>query len=264
MNKKLLLFLIFIPLLALQLQGQEQEQKQRRKFLYLETGMDAIGCEVPDKPYIRSVNDENYFYYSDQIRSFMTINYVGIKLEYRLIRNLLGISGGLRYSRMMTSIGRDSYLTPGQNYFYVRYNQNDQVTEYARVREIDQNGDYLGIPLELRICPGKERRVKAYYIAGLSYNVRMHSKTDISFSDDAMNQYKSEVKSVIEKASPSFTTFHLGVGLKIGKTDKPGISVEANVPVGVVFPGGSYLASPTAGGGFQLLVRVPLTKNAEE
>ncbi|MBK8882552.1 MAG: hypothetical protein IPN67_09295 [Bacteroidales bacterium] len=184
--KKIILLLILIPVLTIYARGQEEKQK----FLYLETGFDGIGCAAPDKEYIRAVNDQNFDYYSDEIRSLMAINYIGLKFEYRVLNNLFGVSTGLRYSRMITSIGRDSYMSSGPDYFYVNYNESDLITEYARVCEINQKGDYLGIPLEVRLYPKKERKIKLYYKAGMSFNLKVHSKSDIIFSMSQWNNIR--------------------------------------------------------------------------
>jgi hypothetical protein len=253
-KQRVTLLLIVISLLSLNVRGQEE----KRKFLSLEASINGIGCAAPDKEYIRAVNDQNFDYYSNQIKALMTINYIGLRFEYRVINNLFGLSGGLRYSRMAASIGRDSYLSSDPDYFYVNYNQSELNTEYAKVREINQKGDYLGIPLEVRLYPQKEHKIKLYYKAGVSFNIKVHSKSDISFFNESMEQYQAEVIKVIEKPSPNFTTFHIGLGLKIGKSDKPGISIETYTPLGVRFPKGSYLVKPLAGSGIQLLLSIPI------
>lgn len=173
---------------------------------------------------------------------------------------MFGLSAGLRYSSMITSIGRDSYMTAGPYYFFVDYNHSDLNTEYAKVCEINQKSDYLGIPLEVRLYPKKESKsiFKLYYKAGVSFNFKVNSRSDISFFNESMSQYKSEVLSVIEKPSPNYTSFHIGLGIKIGKSDKPGISIETYTPIAVRFPDGKYLVEPMAGSGIQFLMSLPL------
>jgi hypothetical protein len=78
-----------------------------------------------------------------------------------------------------------------------------------------------------------------------------------------MEQYQADVIKVVENASPNYTTFHIGLGLKIGKTNKPGISVETYIPIGVRFPKGSYFVNPLAGSGLQLLLSVPLNNKEQ-
>jgi hypothetical protein len=234
-------------------------QDEKHKFLFLETGIDGIGCGAPDKDYIRSVGGQSsYDYYADQIKSSMMLEYLGIKFEYRIINNLVGLSGGLRYTRMITSIGRTSYLSSAPDFFYVSFNQDGMNIEYAKVRELNQKADYLGIPLELRIYPKRERRIKLYYKAGVSFNLKVNSKSDILFFNDFMESYQNDVIKVVEKACPYYTTFHLGIGLKVGKSEKPGFFIEAYTPIGVRFPDNSYFVKPQAGGGFQIMARVPI------
>lgn len=254
MKKRIILLLIFIPVINI-IWGQEE----KHKYLSLEIGIDGIGCAAPDKDYIRAVNDQNYNYYSNQIKSLMTISYIGFKYEYRLMSNLFGLSSGIRYSRMVTSIGRNSYLSSDPDYFYVNYSQSEMTTEYAKVLEINQKGDYLGIPLELRLLyPKKNHFLKFYYKAGCSFNFKIHSVSDISFFNKSMEQYQSDVIKVLENASPNYTTFHVGAGVKIGKSEKPGISIETYMPICIKFPKGIYFVDPLAGSGIQLLFNVPL------
>jgi hypothetical protein len=254
MKQKIIILLILTPILIKNVWGQ----KENRQFLIFEAGINEIGCAAPDNEYIRAVNDQNSDYYSDQIKSFMTIGDITLRFEYRVIHNLLGISAGLQYSTMITSIGRDSYMSSGPDYFYVKYDQYDLTTEYAKVCEISQKGNYVGIPLEIRLYPQKVHKIKLYFKTGLSFNLKVHSESDISFFSESMEQYKAEVMKVIENPSPSYTTFHIGLGLKIGKSDKPGIAIETYTPLGVRFPKGSYLVDPLAGSGIQLLFSVPI------
>jgi hypothetical protein len=234
-------------------------QDEKRKFIYLETGIDGISCVAPDKFYLRSVSDQSsYDDYTDKIKALMTLEYLGIKIEYRIANNLFGVSSGLRYTRMIASIVKSSYNSNAPDFFYVNFNQDGMNTEYAKVRELKQNTSYLGIPLELRYYPKKERRIRLYYKAGVSFNLQVGSKSDIAFVNAGMEPYRNDVLKVVEKASPYYTTFHLGLGLKVGKFEKPGICIEAYAPIGVIFPDNSYFVYPIAGGGIQIMARIPI------
>jgi hypothetical protein len=256
MKKRIILLIITIYTLTIYSWGQEGNGK----FLFLEAGIDGIGCAAPKKDYIRAINTQNPDFYADRIKSLMSIEYIGIKFEKRLMDDLFGLSAGLRYSRMNNSIGRDSYMSSGVDYFYLNYSQSYLNTEYAKVCEIIQKTDYVGIPLEVRLYPKKENKsiFKLYYKAGVSFNIKVNSRSDISFFNESMLPYQAEVLKVIEKPSPNFTSFHIGLGLKIGKSNRPGISIETYTPIGVRFPEGTYLVEPLAGSGIQFLVCLPL------
>ncbi len=120
MKTKFILSGILLLLLGISLHGQENKQDKKLKFIYLESGIDFISCEQPDKDYIRADVDPYYYdFVSDHIRSLLYNEYFGVKFEYRLVKNLLGVSGGLRYNRMVSSIGKTDYWTESPDFFYV-------------------------------------------------------------------------------------------------------------------------------------------------
>jgi hypothetical protein len=73
-----------------------------------------------------------------------------------------------------------------------------------------------------------------------------------------MNQYESNVENLIEDPWKFYSTFQLGVGMKIGKAGKPGVNLEACVPEFILVNGKSSLVSPDFGGGLRLSIRIPL------
>jgi len=269
MKTKFILTCILLLLPGIFLSGQEKEQEKNQdkklKFIYLESGIDLISCEQPEKEYIRADVDPYYYdFVSDHIRSLLYNEYFGVKFEYRLMKNLLGVSGGLRYNRMVSSIGKTAYWSESPDFFYVNFWNDETNTEYAKVLEINQKSDYIGIPLELRIYPYKDYPVNVYFKAGGSFNLLAGSKTNLVFKDETMNQYERNVVSVIEEPSSYFASFSLGVGLKIGKLAKPGFILEASIPVGIVTPEKATFVTPQGGAGFQFMVRIPLNKIIEK
>jgi hypothetical protein len=265
MKTKLILagFLLLLP--GLSLYGQEKKQEKKLKFIYLESGIDFISCDAPDKDYIRA--DVDPFYYShvsESARSLMYNEYFGVKFEYRMLKNLLGVSGGVRYNRMVSSIGKTSYWSDTPDFFYVRYWSDGTTTEYAKVWEINQKSDYIGIPLELRIYPYKDYPVNVYFKAGASFNINVGSKTGIVFQDENMDPYKANVAAVVEDPPSYYGAFHLGVGLKIGRLEKLGFILEAAVPVAILMPDKESFVTPLTGAGVQFMIRVPLIKKVKK
>lgn len=257
METKFIFTVIIFCILSFSVRAQEMQSR----FIFFEAGIDGIGCDAPDKDYIRAVSSPYSYYNADRIKSAMMLGYFGIKCEYRVFDDLFGIAGGLRYTHMITSIGRNSYASGSPDFFYVIYNQEGMDTEYAKVREITQNADYLGVPLEIRIYPRKERRINYYFKTGISFNLKISSRSDIVFSNDFMEQYQNEIFRLVEKAGQYYTGFIFGMGLRIGKSEKPGFFIEATAPAGVFYPGKSNFVDPLAGGGFQLMARIPFKSN---
>lgn len=261
MKTKLFLALVLLFLSAGLVQGQEKHPL----FLFVESGIEFISCEQPSKDYIRADIEPYYDHYpSSSIRALMHNDLFGVRIEYRIARNLLGISAGLRYSRMITSIGKPAYWSDSPEFFYVHYRTDGLNTEYARVHELTQKADYIGIPVELRIYPYAEHLINFYYKAGATFNINAGSKTDVAFFDDKMDPYKGDVAEVVESAYSFYGSFNLGIGIKVGRLPKPGFIVEASFPIGMLTPGKDSFVSPEAGAGAMIMVRIPLNKKTEK
>jgi hypothetical protein len=261
MKTKFILLGILLCILTNSIRGQDKEKskEEKHKFLIIEPGIDIMSCAAPEKDYLRALSDPYITdYVSDYINAQMQLQYLGVKVEYRVMNNQIGLSPGIRYTRMATSISRSTYQSDKPDYFYINFNRNGLNTEYAKIRELSQNVSYLGIPFEVRYYPKKVRRINVYYKAGASFNFKVASKSDVLFSNASMERYQKDVLKVVEKACPYYTTLNLGLGIKVGKSEKPGFFVETSLPVGVYLPGTSHFVKPEAGFGFQILVRVPL------
>lgn len=227
--------------------------------LYIETGLDGLGCASPEKPYIRAVNSVYWEgYHAQSIWSMAGLPHFTLKYEKMLSGNVLGLSSGLRYSQLMGYIGRENLFSGEGKFFYVNYNETGQTTEYARVTGLSQRSGYLGVPVELRVTPGKDRVVKVFFRAGLSFNVLLHSATEIDFFDNQMNSYSNEVNAIIEEPSPFYGSFSLGGGLKLGRNDRTGVLLGVNLLTAVVTGRDKGLVRPIAGAGGQIMVRIPL------
>lgn len=262
MKNKFISLSVFLCILA----GYATGQDEKRTFLYIGTGIDFIGCEPPEKDYIRGDIDPNPYdnvtfgpdYVTDEIRSLLHADFLCVKFEYRVLNRKLGIAGGLRYTRVVSSIGRPSYFSDSPEYFYLQYAQDGTNTEYAKVREIIQRSGYAGIPLEFRIYPYEPRRVNLYFMAGGSFNFNVLNRTEIVFYKEEMEPYEEEVSESIEDPYPFYASLHLGAGLQIGRPGKPGFNLEICVPAGMITTGETGFVDPDTGIGFRLMFRLPL------
>ncbi len=243
-------------------------QGEKKKLIYIDAGIDFIGCNVPEKDYIRDdINPYYYYYYydyfddnsADQINAMCYKNYFSIKGEYKILNDVLGLTSGIRYTRLESSIGKEMYWRSSSTFFYVLYKEDGNNSEFARVKEILQHSHYLGIPLELKIYPnpGRDWWVNVYYKIGTDFNFHIHTKETISFYNEEMEAYQDEVSEVIEDPYSMVASVFLAVGLKIGKNRFPGVNIEANVPTFVFTSNNSGLVDPIGGGGFQFNLRLP-------
>jgi hypothetical protein len=255
MKTKLLFLFVFLLSLISSIRGQE---KRYRSF-FVETGMDFISCAPPDKDYIRGdVNPNPYYYEPSYMMALLYKNYIGVKAAIRLANNKLELAGGVRFTRMESSLGKNSYWSGRSDFLYLLFRQQGTVTDYLKIKEISQVTNYIGIPLELRIYPYAEHFIQLYYKVGTDFNVLVRKKTTVDFYVPAMQHYEEEVGRIVEDPWHFYSTVQLGIGLKIGKNSKPGINIEACVPVAILANYKSSFVTPEAGGGFQLNIRFPL------
>jgi hypothetical protein len=252
------IILLLMTLFSIPAAGQEEE---KQRIFFIEAGMDFISAEPPGKEYIRADVDQ---YYSDfaatTTRGLLNKNYLGIKYETRILNKKIGLLSGLRYTRMVSSLGKETYWSGSPDFFYLLFSQDETKTEYMKVKEINQVAGYLGIPLELRIYPYKKERktnVYVYYKIGSDFNFRIHSKTNAVFSNDAMNQYEDAIGNIVEKPWSFYSSVHLGIGFRIGKHEKPGANIEFLFPAAIWGEDKQSLVNPEAGGGVQINVRLP-------
>lgn len=235
-------------------------QEKQYKYFYLETGIDFIHCSASDKDYIRGeVNPDPYFYEPSYLVALLYRNYASAKFEIRAARNLLGILGGIRYTHMESSIGKNDYWTSQSDYFYLLFQQDGTNTEYLKVKDITQSSNYIGVPLEIRIYPyKKQRNFQMYYKFGIDFNMLLNSRTKVKFQNWMMKQYEDDVEDVIEDPWPFYASLHLAAGLRIGKENKPGVNIEACAPSAMLYKSKhSSFVFPNAGGGIQLNIRFP-------
>lgn len=263
MKKLFIISLLSLTIPVYTALGQEEPEEKRGlvKSFYIEAGADFISCYEPDdKDYIRGdVNPNPYYYYETSYMSALLYkNYLGAKLEIKILDDMIGVLSGVRFTRMEGSLGKNTYWSDRSDFLYLLYRQSGTTTEYLKVRDITQVSYYAGIPLEFRIYPYRDRFIQMYYKFGADFNLLLGGKTKVKFVESSMNQYESDVENLIEDPWKFYSTFQLGVGMKIGKAGKPGVNLEACVPEFIAANIDNSFVSPDFGGGFRLSIRIPL------
>ena len=250
---KLYIFLLFISIAS---SAFSQEEKPR--FIYIETGIDFISGDPPQKDYIRTdVDQYSTDYVTTSLRGLLYKNYFGIKAEKKILNSRIGLLSGIRYTSMVSTLGQEAYWTNNPDFFYLLFRQEDTKTEYLKVREIKQVTGYLGIPLEIRVYPYQPRGFNVYYKIGADINCRLHSKTDAGFFNDEMEVFEDELSQVVEEPWAFYSSVHLGVGFRIGREEKPGVNIEILIPATIMTGSSESLVSPGAGAGLMLNARIP-------
>lgn len=239
--------------------GNVWGQNKRVKLFGFDGGMDFNTCKKPD---LHIISFDQMLYGTDDvidyIKGLMYKNYVGLKIELRSRNDKFGLLGGIRYSHVKSSIGKNTNWSGPSSYFYVFLKQDATSTEYVKVLEFDQKSDYLGIPIEFRYFPFKLKNFRPYVKAGIEFNFLILTASDIVFYNDAMEAYQGDLLNMIDEPASFDSRCYLSFGFKLEKGPVPGINIELSAPSVYLTPMVSSLVKPTAAsGGFQLNLQFP-------
>jgi hypothetical protein len=236
-----------------------QAQDRINTFLSLEGGMNTLSAKMNNTDYIRA-DIPNYYSYdgSGTTTSLMTESYAGIKGVRYFWNDDIGFTAGIRYTKSMSTAGKNSYWGSNSEYFYFLFQENGLQTAYLKVSEIRQQSDYIGIPLEFRYLPRHSERVRFYMVYGMLANFRLSSKTNIVFVNEAMEKYENQAVKLIDEPASFQAWCFAGFGINFHNEHKLVWGLEANLPVLALTRSTTGLNKPTAGTGFQINFQLPL------
>jgi hypothetical protein len=251
---------LFLLFLLIYCYSSSFAQEKRLKYFGIEGGATFIESEISNMDNIRGSMPSYYMgYSSNSITSLSYKSFIGVKAEIFSLNDRFGLLGGIRLSRLNASIGKNDYFTGNTNYFYWLYREDGVNTEYLKVKEVYQKSDYIGIPIEIRFFTEKRPRIFQLYIKmGLELSYLLSSKIDITFTNSAMDPYEKDMIADLKQPEKFNMALYGGAGFKIGRDQKPSLSIEACVPF-VNLTSESYgIIKPLVGGGFQLNFQIPI------
>lgn len=245
MTRKSLQLILFALLLSWQTVRAQDEKSPSLRFLALDDGFHLYSSARVNQPYIRGDLPASGLA-SEGIRGQLGARFAGVKAENIFFQHRLGLSVGLRYTALFSSISRNSFF-PG--HFYLLHRQEGTTTEYLRLRVLEENLHCVGIPLEARFYINPKRRW--FLIAGGEASYRVARKVRVEFRDPDMKIYTEDVKSLLRGTSSYFTSFYMGAGVRLGRK-RPRWALEFDVPLAIT-SSISSLNKPLGGGaGFRI------------
>ena len=272
MKKKLFSFWIIIGLLALlpvsMILAQSQQTSEHNNLkLAFELGTNVMSGELVKPEQIREnrssgyhKEDEFYDYGLLGEQSSLRTTYFGVKPEYFIFRNRIGLASGLRFTIASSELASD------RDNFLWRTEENGLNTDYIQINDIRQKSYLLGVPLEFRFFVNKrELPFQSYVKMGVSLNYCIYSDNQVNFSNKAMNKYEGLVESQLPKNN-AFSAFCYGAfGFKIGKYRdghfSPWGNIEFQFPY-LLLPDNSFAFTREGiGVGVQFSFEIPLGKN---
>ena len=208
----------------------------------------------------QDVGNYNYGYGNDNsLSTEMTMAVIGIKPEISFLKGLFAVSSGLRYTRMNSTISKGS--SSGSSYFFLKDPGAKANTEYYKVKELWEDNDYLGIPLEVTFLPFQYEQMGFYFKAGVEMNFRFNNHRDIVFLNPGMETYQQDIFDHVGiKPNVLYSTFYSSVGIRLGKKNKTNYNFELLLPSTFLTKNNSSLVVPQMYSGFKLSVQLMVSK----
>ena len=265
MKKKYLILISFLSLLTVFVYSQDASVIT----IGFEGGSGFITGKQNDKWNIRqdvatSYYDYGYNYHSgnNSVSSEMNLYYFGIKPAIYFPKYNINISAGLRFTQSNCYLNKSS--NSDESYFFLRYNESGTNTEYFKVKGINENINYLGIPLEITLTPFHFDVVNLYAKVGAEINLKLNSQTDINFSNENMKIYKQDVLSRVGTSTNLiYSSGYAAVGIRFGRVTGVKYNFEVTLPARILSSNNSSLVVPEYYSGFQFSVQIPINKAKE-
>jgi hypothetical protein len=260
--------LAFLPVSALFAQDELPSKRHNLK-IGIEFGMNILSCELVKPEQIRA-NHYSHYHYTDDFFDYglwkdytnmWTLNF-GVKPEYFVFNNRIGISSGLRFTYVKTELISD------RNDFLWKLREEGLHTYYIQIKDIRQDNYLLSVPLEVRFFPNKrELPFQHYFKLGASFNYRINNDTKVNFAKQNLNNYNDVVKNQLPDIHNAFSYIvFFGTGFKIGRFKEgrmiPWGNFEIQIPFMLTNNSFAFAGKYGFGAGLQISFQVPIGANA--
>ena len=274
MKKSILSFSIAALLVLLQVSAlfaQDQPTSERHNLkLAFEFGTNEILGKLVTPERMRENKSSGYFIdgefheygFFEKNNNTMETMYFGVKPEFFIFKNRIGIASGLRFSTV------SSKLASHGDKFLWKVKENGLNTDYIQIDDIHQKSKMLSIPLEVRyFINNRELPFQTYFKIGASLNYQINVENQINITNKSMEKYSKLVNNQLSESNNLLSSFFYGAfGFKIGKYTEgrwmPWGNIELHFPYFLLtkkplaFTGNGYL-----GAGFQLSFQIPIGEN---
>ena len=226
--------LLFVPL-ALRAQEADTTKGHHNLRLNIEAGAGGMWGDRIKPEQVREERSSGYGYYDNNYgliggQGELDTYSFGVKPEYFIYKNRIGLSSGLRFS------WADSRLESDRDSFLWRVGEQGLTTDYVRIKDIRQRSYMLSIPMEGRFFVNTKEYPGQFYVrAGASVNFRLSSNYQVNFVSATSARYDGLVRDQLP-ATYAVSAFGYGaVGLKFGKVSEahsrtPWGSIEFQIP----------------------------------
>lgn len=224
----------------------------------LEFGSNTVNSTLSDNWPVRQDVGSYYYdgYNSNYVYIDNTVVFFGVKPEYSFFKNKMSVSSGLRFTNLFADLSKANADQGG--YFFLRYNSENTNTEYARVKNINETSNYLGLPFELKISPFSIRNISFYFKVGTEFSFKLNTNTSIDFKDNAMDIYKQDIIGDLDiRSNTYYSVLYNSVGVNIDTLKKLKLNIELLLPSFFLTSNNSTLVNMDEFSGIQFSVNLP-------
>lgn len=235
-------------------------QEENLKFLGIESGATYHPTESVHYDFIRGNVDVSTFGIGDNNNSLsMDFQkwYVGAKTEFRFKENKIGLLCGVRFSEVNSSLSKSTSYSSNLNFFYLLNKQEGTTTEFLKIKTINQNSTYIGVPVEFKLFLSNIAQIRFYVKVAAEFSYRLKTNTNVMFYNPEMEPFEPEVAGKFDAPADFFLSVYGAGGIQFGNESKFNITVEAIPASFFLNDNVSGLVDPTSGGGFQISVHLP-------
>ena len=266
MRKKIFLWSCLIILMGATAMAQEaQSQTQWHHNLYIEVGPKYTAHLSPNLEPFRPTGGYGGFINVDsRMRTYQaSARYEIVSPNYHWALRT-GLQYGFNYKRIGYKQAEEEFHPANyvDNEWYYFEVDNAEQLEYLRVKGIEQNSHYLGIPLELRYYfNSSSNSFRMYLAAEADIDFLVGNRNKVNFLDkDGMAPFAEQVTSHYANPDPMNASAYFGAGFQVG--DRKGIGIGFNWLIHLFEINGTTGMLPTksklAGSKLQIELLIPL------
>ncbi|OIP81545.1 MAG: hypothetical protein AUK44_09745 [Porphyromonadaceae bacterium CG2_30_38_12] len=191
--------------------------------------------------------------YSNYATSDMNLSQLAAILSYSLYDNLVQVGTGLQFTNIDSNITGSNTIP----FFYLRYLSEQSVTEYAKIKSLNESTNYLVIPFDLKLVPLSLWKAEFFVRSGIDVGVQVSSKTKIDFVNASMKPYNDQIlNSVGVKINPFYSSWNSSIGVTVGSRVK--YNIEVLLPSFLLTNSNSSIFVSSMFTGFRFSAQLPL------
>lgn len=227
----------------------------------IEGGATTYFSDFRENSAVRGTNSVNFYDSSpnSDINTSLNRNFLGFKAEIISNNEYMTLQTGLRYTHIKSTIDRNDFWDLDHSTkFYILYNQNGMLTEYAQAKEVKQDAEYLGIPIEVKLYISRPRFFRMYAKMGLDLNLNISNRTSIDFVNSYMQRYEQQVANALGNPATFFSSLNPCLGFKFGDKHSLNVNLEVAFPSYFITNNISSIVTGKAGIGAQIYFSYPI------